>query len=78
MPSSRRGHRSRKGLRDGESIIQIELKKCFATENTKGAEKMTVLIQYIKNFVFFMVISWILAKNEFFHSLSAFRLPCLR
>ncbi len=47
-------------FRDCESIIKIELKKCFTTEKTKDTEKITALIQCIKNFVlsvFFVVIS---------------------
>ncbi len=44
-------------LRDCESIIHLELKKLFTTENTKDTEKIAALIQCIKNFVLFVVIS---------------------
>ncbi len=58
--------------RDCEKIIQIWLNELFTTENTKSTEKINLLFQGIKNFVFSVfsvVILYFFSKNEYFHNL---------
>ncbi|MGR9014779.1 MAG: prepilin-type N-terminal cleavage/methylation domain-containing protein [Gammaproteobacteria bacterium] len=66
--------RSFPSSRDCESIIPIWLKELFTTENTKSTEKINLLFQCIKNFVFSVfsvVILYCFSKNEYFHNLSS-------